>query len=169
MGKYINNAAVRWAVGSVIGGLLIANPNAITAATSYGITAHAPTVGAKAHMVEVQEAARAVARNLANDVMERIAKCESGGRQFDEKGRVVRGIVNPADVGKYQINLDSWFKKAQELGYDLFTEEGNTKMAMYLYSKNGTRDWNASRYCWDPDFKKPELVAKASAQTVSAK
>ncbi len=157
MGKYINNGAVRWLVGGVIGGLLIANPNAITAATSYGITAHAPTVPVE-HRAETHQTAAVFARNIALNVLERIAKCESGGRQFDDKGRVIRGIVNPNDVGKYQINLDSWFKKAQELGYDLFTEEGNTKMALYLYSKNGTNDWNASRPCWGGESKKAKPV-----------
>ncbi len=151
MSKYINNVVVRWAVGGVIGGLLIANPNAITAATSYGFTAHAPTVGA-GHVSQAVSLGKSLGENIAVDVLKRIAKCESGGRQFDDKGRVVRGFVNPRDVGLFQINLDSWFEKSQELGYDLFTPEGNIKMALYLYSRNGTRDWNASRHCWDPEY-----------------
>lgn len=88
------------------------------------------------------------------EILLRIGGCESGGgvlnppRQFNEDGSVVRGKVNPKDVGAYQINTYWNGAKAKELGYDLFTEEGNTRMALWLYEHQGTRPWNWSKFCW---------------------
>ena len=84
-------------------------------------------------------------------VLERIAFCESRGRQFDENGDVVRGEHNPDDIGKYQINLEHWGADAKKLNYDLFTEEGNRAMALELYRRLGTKPWIWSKPCWDKD------------------
>jgi hypothetical protein len=82
-------------------------------------------------------------------IMERIAKCESGGKHYDSTGQVVmRSNTNKSvDVGKFQIN-SVWFKKATELGFDVTTEKGNTDMAYWIYANRGTQDWYASRDCW---------------------
>ena len=85
------------------------------------------------------------------EVLERIAFCESRGRQFDENGDVVRGEHNPDDIGKYQINLEHWGAEAKKLNYDLFTEEGNRAMALELYRRLGTKPWIWSKPCWDKD------------------
>ena len=82
-------------------------------------------------------------------ILERIAWCESRGRQFDEHGAVVRGLVNPDDIGKYQINEKHWGVEAKQLGYNLATEEGNRKMAMLLFDRYGTQPWHWSQSCWD--------------------
>lgn len=82
------------------------------------------------------------------EILLRIAECESGNRQFNEDGSVVRGKQNPQDIGRWQINLRWNGERAEELGYDLFTEEGNLKMALYLYETRGTKDWSWSRACW---------------------
>jgi len=81
-------------------------------------------------------------------ILVRIAECESGSRQFDEHGRVVRGEVNPKDVGLFQINEHYWLEPAQELGHDIYTEEGNTAMALHIYELEGTQPWAASKACW---------------------
>lgn len=93
-------------------------------------------------------------------ILLKIADCESGERdkygraipgtakQFNKDGSVVRGEANPQDIGKHQINLYWNGEKAKQLGYDLFTEEGNTKMALYLYETRGTKDWLWSASCW---------------------
>lgn len=60
----------------------------------------------------------------------------------------MRGEVNSNDIGLYQINTRYHLKKAKELGYDIFTEEGNTAYAIWLYGKEGTKPWNASKHCW---------------------
>ncbi len=82
-------------------------------------------------------------------IFARIAYCESRDRQFDEDGNVLRGNVNPNDVGRYQINTLQWAEQAKKLGFDLNTEEGNEAMALYLYRKSGTRPWRSSQKCWD--------------------
>lgn len=82
-------------------------------------------------------------------ILDRIAKCESGGNQFDKNGQVLmRSNTNKTvDVGKYQIN-SVWFAKATELGYDLTTEKGNEGMANWIYKNKGTGDWMSSFSCW---------------------
>lgn len=69
--------------------------------------------------------------------------------QFNRDGSVHRGVQNPKDVGKYQINEYYHLEASRGLGVDIYTLEGNTKYALYLYSKNGSRDWNWSRGCWN--------------------
>lgn len=83
-------------------------------------------------------------------VLERIAKCESGGVQVAQNGQViVKGNKNGSvDMGKYQINLSIWGKKATQLGFNLTTEEGNTEMAKWLYRNKGTGAWSNSQNCW---------------------
>jgi hypothetical protein len=82
-------------------------------------------------------------------VLHRIAQCESRGRHFTPDGRVVRGTRHPQDLGLFQINTVVWGKKAQELGYDLRTPEGNTHMARYLFENYGSVPWQSSAACWN--------------------
>lgn len=82
-------------------------------------------------------------------IFDRIAYCESRDRQFYENGRVIRGIVNSDDIGRYQINSYHWGTEAEKLGYDLHTEEGNEAMALYIYRKMGTKPWQSSQKCWE--------------------
>jgi len=77
-----------------------------------------------------------------------IARCESTFRQFDADGRVIRGKVNNGDVGVMQINEKYNGDKANELGYDIYTVEGNLEFARYLYDKYGTNPWSSSAKCW---------------------
>lgn len=79
-----------------------------------------------------------------------VAQCESGGRQYDKDGNVVRGKINSLDTGKWQVNIYHWGKDAKKLGYDLETEEGNTKMALWIYKNYGLTPWRWSRWCWQP-------------------
>jgi hypothetical protein len=87
-------------------------------------------------------------------VLEAVAQCESGKRQFDSKGRLVRnfnyddnGKVWSSDEGYYQINTEHE-PFALKQGWVIQTYEGNRKMALYLYEKNGLKDWRSSRDCW---------------------
>lgn len=79
----------------------------------------------------------------------RIAHCESGDRQFNENGTILRGAANPYDVGRYQINAIHWEEEANKLGIDVYTEKGNEAMALYIYKKFGTKPWRSSQKCWD--------------------
>jgi hypothetical protein len=120
---------------SLLVGTAFANPKPLT------------TANTQAPMPEVKETSKE-ATFVLPPILVRIAECESGGRQFNKDGSVVRGRENKNDVGKWQINLHWNGAEAKKLGYDLMTEEGNTKMALHLYEKHGTRDWNWSKFCW---------------------
>lgn len=88
--------------------------------------------------------------DLTAPVMDRIKKCESGGRQFDKNGKIVtrKNKNGSFDYGAYQINGRVWSNKALELGYDIFTEQGNRDMAYWIYRNVGTAAWIASKDCW---------------------
>ena len=75
----------------------------------------------------------------------KICKAESGNRQFEKSGRVLRGRVNPSDIGFCQIHEPIWNDKARELGYDIYTEQGNKDMAIYIFLTEGESPWNSSR------------------------
>jgi len=78
-----------------------------------------------------------------------IAKCESTLRHFDKNGQVLRGRVDNADVGLMQINERYHLETAEKMGIDIYTVDGNIEYAKYLYSKYGSRPWNASAPCWN--------------------
>lgn len=80
--------------------------------------------------------------------LEHICNAESGGKQFLDNGRVVRGKVNPSDIGICQINEPIWNDKARELGYDIYTEQGNRDMALWIFNHYGADPWNSSRGAW---------------------
>ena len=81
-------------------------------------------------------------------VMKKIAICESNDTHFDKNGQVVKGKSDPRDIGRYQINKAFWEAEAKKLGHDIYTEEGNEKMAMYIFNKLGTAPWSKSKVCW---------------------
>ena len=72
--------------------------------------------------------------------LEWVMKCESNFRQFD-KGKVLRGKINPYDVGIFQINEIVWGRKAKELGYDIYTLEGNLLMGVFIFDTYGINQW----------------------------
>lgn len=84
-------------------------------------------------------------------VLDRIAKCESGGSHYAKSGQVlVVGNENKSvDVGYYQINAQIWGAKATELKLNLFDEEDNKKFGEYLYATYGTEPWIFSKRCWN--------------------
>lgn len=82
-------------------------------------------------------------------IMVEIASCESGFRQLDANGSVLRGRVNNSDVGVMQINEYYHLKTANSLGIDIHTLEGNLAYAKYLYDKEGTKPWIHSSKCWN--------------------
>lgn len=82
-------------------------------------------------------------------ILAKISKCESRFRQLGSDGQVLRGKVNSDDVGLMQINEHYHGAKAESLGLDLETIDGNLAYAKYLYNKEGTKPWNASAPCWN--------------------
>ena len=81
--------------------------------------------------------------------MYRVAYCESRLRQHTKDGELLRGRVNPSDVGVLQINEHYHLKEANELGYDIHTLKGNMKYARHLYETEGLQPWSASKKCWN--------------------
>ena len=81
-------------------------------------------------------------------VLIEIARCESTFRQYGSDGKVIRGEVNPQDVGVMQINERYHADEASKLGLDIDTVEGNVAFAKHLYDKFGTDPWNPSYKCW---------------------
>ncbi len=77
--------------------------------------------------------------------LKKICNAESGGRQFNKDGSVVRGIVDKSDIGICQINERYNNDLARKLGYDIYTEEGNKAFALYLFNNRGTQPWLASQ------------------------
>lgn len=109
------------------------------------------------------KAVETVEIEAAAPVLDRIAQCEShnshtctdalikvGLCSASEKGQVVVNANGnkTVDVGKYQINLYYWGAKASAMSINLFEEEGNERMAKWIYANYGTGDWSASAKCW---------------------
>jgi hypothetical protein len=90
----------------------------------------------------------------AYPLLKHIASCESWGdpdkepREFNSSGTVLRGFPNPNDVGLGQINLPTWGAKAKELGFDLFTYQGNLAMTKWIFDHYGSKPWTYSQGCW---------------------
>lgn len=54
-----------------------------------------------------------------------------------------------SDIGYWQIN-DYWHKEdALKIGYDIYNWKDNLEYGAILLSRDGTRHWNASKYCWN--------------------
>jgi len=81
-------------------------------------------------------------------ILVEIARCESTFRHFNDKGEVIRGRVDRADVGVMQINERYHLEKSRELGHNIYTIQGNIAYAKYLYGKSGAQPWSASKPCW---------------------
>ena len=75
----------------------------------------------------------------------KICKAESQNIQFRKDGRVLRGAMNPSDIGFCQINEPTWNDIARKLGYDIYTEQGNKDMAVYIFLHEGSDPWNSSK------------------------
>jgi len=82
-------------------------------------------------------------------VLARIAYCESKFTHYEKNGDVLRGKITPKDVGVMQINEYYHGKTAEELGINLHSIEGNLAYAEWLYEREGTTPWNASKHCWE--------------------
>ncbi len=82
-------------------------------------------------------------------ILDRIAQCESKGHQLNPNGQVLLNVNTngTVDIGKYQIN-SIHEAEATKLGFDLFTESGNTAYAKYLFLNRGSGDWSSSAACW---------------------
>lgn len=86
-----------------------------------------------------------------------ICTCESGKpqgsdqpEQFNLKtGKVLHGKQNPKDIGACQINEYWNGDDALAHGWDIYTLDGNIRMANWMYKHQGTKPWNWSKSCWN--------------------
>lgn len=89
-----------------------------------------------------------------NKALVPICTCESAQgttepQQYDLKtGGVLHGKVNPLDIGACQINEKWNGEEATKHGWDIYTLEGNIKMANWMYKTQGTKPWLSSVSCW---------------------
>lgn len=81
-------------------------------------------------------------------ILVEIARCESTFKQYQDDGKVVRGRIDRDDIGLMQINERYHGETAKRLGMDIYKVDGNIAYAKYLYSKEGTDPWSASKNCW---------------------
>ncbi len=81
-------------------------------------------------------------------IMAEIAKCESHFRQFEKDGSIFRGKITAKDVGVMQVNEYYHLKRAQKLGYNIHTIEGNMAYSRLLYTEEGVDPWISSSACW---------------------
>lgn len=96
-------------------------------------------------VVTVREA---VENKFGHDsIMVKVAFCESTWRQYGDDGEVLKGMVNPADYGVFQINATLWQDFARSKGWDIETISGNLNMAEYLYETYGLSPWAPSADC----------------------
>jgi hypothetical protein len=98
----------------------------------------------KAEAAETEEA--------IDEILQKIADCESGGKQFYSDGRVVLNVNKDgsADVGWAQINLRYHGAAIARMKLDVInSEEDNKAFAKHLYQTQGVEPWKWSRHCWD--------------------
>ena len=102
-----------------------------------------------------QKEIETIARKYFKDdpILVEIARCESSFRQVDANGNLLRGKVNKGDVGLMQINEYYHADKAESMGFDLETLNGNMGYAKYLYDKEGVKPWVSSKPCWKTALK----------------
>lgn len=104
-----------------------------------------------------QETAQAYAPELEVDFitpeLKAICGCESMGNwknpQHFNKGKIIIGRTTPDDKGICQINKRYWGAKAKELGFNILERNGNIQMANWIYERQGTQPWSASKGCWN--------------------
>lgn len=102
-------------------------------------------------IVKAEEIVKEVQVGLKFDdipMLVKICKAESGSRQFNKKGDVIRGKVNPSDIGFCQINEYINNDEARRLGFDIYTEQGNKDYAVWLYLHRGEGPWLSSKGVW---------------------
>lgn len=88
-------------------------------------------------------------------VLEKIVKCESGGKQLGKDGQLNVNInvqqdgSKSIDVGWGQINTKVWGATATKMGYDLTKEADNKAFTRWLFLNKGSSPWSASSNCWN--------------------
>lgn len=77
--------------------------------------------------------------------LQQVALCESSGIQ-SIGNKTLKSKTG--DLGIMQINERVHGKTALSLGLNLHDPNDNMEYGLWLYKKNGLKDWKASRHCW---------------------
>ena len=125
-------------------------PVSLQASTTPVIASTTPAVVVAASTTDpVKDVRGYLAKEYVDEpILISIAGCESSFRQYTKDGEVIHGKVNADDVGVMQINEKYHLEKAQAMGFDILTTEGNVAYAKYLYQTQGAAPWSASEKCW---------------------
>jgi predicted metal-binding protein len=110
-----------------------------------------PNIGIKPYVEEF------FTQNNAQEMLS-IIKCESGFKQFDTRGEVLKNKEGSSAVGIAQIIaskhpdqkvLDQYNKRNNTdltvNDFDITTLKGNVGYALVLYKVRGTRDWECAK------------------------
>lgn len=81
-------------------------------------------------------------------IMAKISKCESGFRQYNSDGSLLRNSEGSSAVGAMQIMVSVHNPVLKKLGYDVTRLKDNLAFARHLYNQSGTQPWNSSKHCW---------------------
>ena len=138
-------------LSSIYGAPMIASADTIISTTTApGVTINKEISIDNRFLTEKQIELKKEATDYFKDypILVKIAGCESQFRQYDSNGDTIKGKVNKGDLGLMQINKYYHEDKANELGFDLDTVEGNMAYAKYLYEKEGEKPWLSSSKCW---------------------
>ncbi len=138
----------KWTKRAIIVGAMV---SALYIAYAIGILTKGHEVSAT-NVINIQAP---TAQKLA-PVMARIATAESRGHQYSSNGQITYNINLDGkkctrcslDMGKYQINVETWGATATKLGYDLTKEKDNEAFALWLYAEKGTSPWESSSANW---------------------
>ncbi len=98
-------------------------------------------------------------------VMVGIARCESGLRQFDEHGAVLRGGLGGTMVGVFQLHEKYHRSAARARGHNIDTLLGNIGYARELYRSEGSTPWLSSEDCWNIAHTLSQISQSASGDT----
>lgn len=102
-------------------------------------------------------------------IMAEIAKCESQFRQFGKDGKVIQNPGSSA-VGVFQIMASIHDNFADDkLGLDIYSLQGNAAYARFIYDREGTRPWNASKACWSKSQAYKDIQAESFKVAVATK
>ncbi len=94
-----------------------------------------------------------------------VAACESGFREYGPDGQALRGGADQNYIGIFQISVSGHAEEAKNLGYDIYTTDGNIGFARYLYNHSGTEPWIS---CAPQTPAAPALAQAASSSTPAA-
>jgi hypothetical protein len=143
-------------LSSIYGGNTTIDANAVSTTTALGASSR---IEERMTSKEIEKRAKVFFKD--DPILVDIARCESNFRQLDENGKILRGTVNKADIGLMQINEYYHADRAESLGLDIKTLEGNMAYAKDLYDHEGSKPWISSSKCWKQTAKSKsvELVA----------